>query len=59
MIIRTLSPVKVRSRHCAASDQRPLYPQERTLELKLEMSALCQKQTSGLIFATERSARYY
>src|SRR5262249_40032320 len=30
------------------SDQCPLYPQKRTLELNREMSALCQKRTSGL-----------
>jgi hypothetical protein len=27
--------------------QCPLYPQEQTLELSREMSALCQKQTFG------------
>ena len=44
-MIRALSPVKVRSRHCAASDQCPLYPRERTLEFNRVMSALCQKRT--------------
>src|SRR5262249_31685422 len=29
-----------------AYGQCPLYPQKRTLELSLEMSALCQKRTS-------------
>jgi hypothetical protein len=32
----------------AASDQCPLYPQKRTLEIDRVMSALCQKQTFAI-----------
>ena len=39
-------PLWVKSRHRGPSAQCPLYPQKRTLELSLEMSALCQKETS-------------
>src|SRR5262249_32219616 len=43
------------SRHRSASAQCPLYPQKRTLELSLRMSALCQKQTlNGFTRATRR-----
>jgi len=38
-------PLWVKSRHRRTSNQCPLYPQKRTLELSGVMSALCQKQT--------------
>ena len=40
------SPMPVKIRHRRMSVWCPLYPQKRTLELSLEMSALCQKRTS-------------
>src|SRR5262249_11543789 len=42
---QAVCPLWVKSRHCGISNQCPLYPQKRTLELSREMSALCQKQT--------------
>ena len=38
-------PLWVKSGHQGTFNPCPLYPQKRTLELSLEMSALCQKQT--------------
>src|SRR5215472_13719792 len=38
-------PLWVKSGHWGTSEQCPLYPQKRTLELTRVMSALCQKQT--------------
>ena len=38
-------PLWVISGHGGFNLRCPLYPQKRTLELSLEMSALCQKQT--------------
>jgi hypothetical protein len=43
--IDELSRLWVKSRHCGISNQCPLYPQKRTLELSREMSALRQKRT--------------
>src|SRR6516164_3052283 len=40
----------------SASTRCPLYPQKRTLELSLEMSALCQKRTCRLLKAAIRVA---
>ena|SRR6516164_9260452 len=42
-------PLWVISGHCAVSGQCPLYPQKQTLELSLEMSALCHKRTYALL----------
>jgi hypothetical protein len=42
---RLMFALGVKSGHRSKSGQCPLYPQKRTLELILEMSALCQKQT--------------
>ena len=44
-ILRRPCPLWVKSRHCGTSNQCPLYPQKRTLELSPGMSAKCQKQT--------------
>jgi hypothetical protein len=38
-------PLWVKSRHQSTFNQRPLYPQKRTLRRATGMSALCQKQT--------------
>ena len=38
-------PLWVKSRHRGISNQCPLYPKKRTLELNGVMSALCQKRT--------------
>ena len=38
--------------HRSTSNQCPLYPQKRTLELSHVMSALCQKQTSSYFGST-------
>src|SRR6516164_9687707 len=40
-------PLWVKSGHRSTSTQCLLYPQKRTLKLSREMSALCQKRTSG------------
>src|SRR5262249_41845220 len=39
-------PLWVRSGHSPTFGRRPLYPQQRTSELSLEISAQCQKRTS-------------
>ena len=48
-------PLWVKSGHRGTSNQCPLYPQKRTLELSRVMSALCQKQT----YAVQQFAIYW
>src|SRR6516162_7098454 len=43
-------PLWVKSRHRGTSNQCPLYPRKRTLELSRVMSALCQKRTFRPLF---------
>src|SRR6516164_892492 len=43
-------PLWVKSRHSLTFGRCPLYPQKRTSELSLAMSALCQKRTSDQLF---------
>ena len=38
-------PLWVKSGHSAVSERCPLYPQKRTFQGTVTMSALCQKQT--------------
>src|SRR5262249_49187345 len=54
---RLQCPLWVKSRHSASLGRCPLYPQKQTLESSHEMSALCQKRTSGHPYSITSSAR--
>jgi hypothetical protein len=50
-------PLWVKSGHCAVWNPCPLYPQKRTLVVRVEMSALCQKRTSVECFGCSLTAK--